>query len=211
MTRQTSPGRRGRKYDQVLEGARRIFLKDGFDNANVDDIAKEAGVSKATLYSYFPDKRLLFIEIARSECRAQAEAARQFVLPDLPAKELLTAAARRMVQNLSSPLVVSMFRLAAAEANRFPDLAQAFYEAGPQMARTKIAAFLRDATAAGELNVDDPELAADQFIEMCKARIMPKLLFGIIEAVPAAEGEHIADEAVKTFLCRYGVPAKAPA
>ena len=53
--------KRGRKFDQVLEGARTVFLRDGYSGASVDDIATEAGVSKATLYSYFPDKQILFI------------------------------------------------------------------------------------------------------------------------------------------------------
>ncbi|MBY5972607.1 TetR/AcrR family transcriptional regulator [Pseudooceanicola marinus] len=211
MTRQTSPGRRGRKYDQVLEGARRIFLKDGFDNANVDDIAREAGVSKATLYSYFPDKRLLFIEIARSECHRHADQAKHFVLPDLPAEEMLTAIARRTVQDLSHPIVVSMYRLATSESNRFPDLAQAFYEAGPQLTLTKLSTYLAEATERGELQVHDPGLAADQFLGLCKSTLMLKLQFGMIDALPAAEGERIADEAVKTFLCRYGAPTKETA
>lgn len=60
------PVTRGRKFLQVL-GARTIFLRDGFEGAAVDDIAREAGVSKATLYSYFPDKRVMFMEVFRSE------------------------------------------------------------------------------------------------------------------------------------------------
>ncbi|MEZ5686188.1 MAG: helix-turn-helix domain-containing protein, partial [Paracoccaceae bacterium] len=67
--------RKGRKFDQVLEGARAVFLRDGFEGASVDDIAREAGVSKATLYSYFPDKRLLFMEVAKCECARQADEA----------------------------------------------------------------------------------------------------------------------------------------
>ena len=67
--------RKGRKFDQVLEGARAIFMRDGFEGASVDDIAREAGVSKATLYSYFPDKRLLFMEVAKAECNRQADEA----------------------------------------------------------------------------------------------------------------------------------------
>jgi hypothetical protein len=39
--------RRGRKFDQVIDGARVIFLRDEFERASVDDIAREAGVSKA--------------------------------------------------------------------------------------------------------------------------------------------------------------------
>lgn len=64
--------RKGRKFDQVVEGAQEIFLRDGFEGASVDDIARAAGVSKATLYSYFPDKRLLFMEVATRQCSEQA-------------------------------------------------------------------------------------------------------------------------------------------
>ena len=66
------PVTRGRKFLQVLEGARTIFLRDGFEGAAVDDIAREAGVSKATLYSYFPDKRIMFMEVFRSELTRKA-------------------------------------------------------------------------------------------------------------------------------------------
>ncbi|MDO6523978.1 helix-turn-helix domain-containing protein, partial [Shimia thalassica] len=39
--------RRGRKFDQVIDGARDVFLRDGFEGASVVDIARAAGVSKA--------------------------------------------------------------------------------------------------------------------------------------------------------------------
>ena len=61
-------GKKGRKLDQVLLGARDIFLAQGFANANMDAIAKLAQVSKATVYSYFPDKQSLFIEVVKNEC-----------------------------------------------------------------------------------------------------------------------------------------------
>ena len=59
--------RTGRKFDQVLRGAREVFLRDGFGGASMDDIARQARVSKATVYSYFPDKRHLFVEILTAE------------------------------------------------------------------------------------------------------------------------------------------------
>ena len=72
MTVATMAIRKGRKFDQVLDGARQVFLTDGFEGASVDEIARAANVSKATLYSYFPDKRLLFMEVATTECQRQA-------------------------------------------------------------------------------------------------------------------------------------------
>ncbi len=123
--------RRGRKYDQVLDGARRVFLRDGFDGASVDDIAREAGVSKATLYSYFPDKRLLFTEICNRECRLQTEEAEAAMEYDAPVEALLTYAAERIAGFLMSDFGRNMFRLVVAEGQRFPEIGRAFYRNGP--------------------------------------------------------------------------------
>ena len=123
--------KRGRKYDQVLEGARQVFMADGFEGASVDDIARAAHVSKATLYSYFADKRLLFMEVARMECARQANMAAETIDLTAPARQVLTAAARRMIAFGTSDFGQQMFRIAVAESERFPALGQAFYESGP--------------------------------------------------------------------------------
>ncbi len=83
------PVTRGRKFLQVLEGARTIFLRDGFEGAAVDDIAREAGVSKATLYSYFPDKRVMFMEVFRNELAREAADASALIEVDLPVEQVL--------------------------------------------------------------------------------------------------------------------------
>ena len=54
-----------RKRRQILEGARRLFLSKGFDAASMGDIAREAGVSKGTLYVYFDNKEVLFTALVR--------------------------------------------------------------------------------------------------------------------------------------------------
>ena len=84
--------KKGRKYDQVIEGAREVFMADGFEGASVDTIAKCAGVSKATLYSYFADKRLLFVEVACAECRRQAGEVIEQLDFGCPPREFLTRA-----------------------------------------------------------------------------------------------------------------------
>src|SRR5919197_1253535 len=61
------------KREQILQGARRVFLAQGFDAASMGEIARAAGVSKGTLYVYFKDKEDLFEAIVHGECRAQAE------------------------------------------------------------------------------------------------------------------------------------------
>src|SRR4051812_22531524 len=61
------------KRRQILEGARAVFLAQGFDAASMNDIARKAGVSKGTLYVYFKSKEELFEAITEQQCRVQAE------------------------------------------------------------------------------------------------------------------------------------------
>ena len=85
--------RKGRKVDQVLAGARDIFLRDGFEGASVDDIAKASGVSKATLYSYFSDKRQLFQEVVQAECERMSTAIVSKIDETMPVRDALRLAA----------------------------------------------------------------------------------------------------------------------
>ena len=161
-------------------------------------------MSKATLYSYFPDKRLLFMEVARSECQQQAESALKLVQPDLPPRDLLLAGARQIADFFNSPMSLSIFRMCVAEADRFPELGREFYRTGPMMARNMLADYLKCATESGMLKVDDAELAAEQFAELCKAGIFTQRLFGVAEELSAEWVEKVAQSAVDMFLARYG-------
>ncbi|MWB76559.1 TetR family transcriptional regulator [Pseudooceanicola sp. 216_PA32_1] len=196
--------RKGRKFDQVLEGAREVFLSEGFEGASVDDIARVAGVSKATLYSYFPDKRLLFLEVAKGECLRQADEAMELVQLNCAPRKLLGIAARKMLEFMNTDLSMNVFRICVAESERFPELAQEFYRSGPMLARGRLCDYLTVAVARGELVIKDVELAADQFAELCKSRIFVERIFGIRSSYTREEVEYFADEAVETFLARYG-------
>lgn len=195
--------RNGRKFGQVLDGARQVFLAEGYEGANVDDIAKAAGVSKATLYSYFPDKRLLFMEVARGECHRQADVAMQLIQPDLPARDVLLVGARQIAHFFNSPMSLSIFRMCVAEADRFPELGREFYRNGPMIARNMLSDYLKCATESGVLRVEDPELAAEQFAELCKAGIFTQRLFGVADELSAEWCETVAQSAVDMFLARY--------
>ena len=205
MTQETPTIRKGRKFDQVIEGARKVFLRDGFEGASVDDIAREAGVSKATLYSYFPDKRLLFMAIATGECARQADEAVEFIYAaEKPVAEVLRFAAGAIIDYVSSDLGLQTYRLCVAETDRFPQLGQQFYASGPVLVRERLAAYLRKAAARGEVAIEDFDLAADQFSELCKADLLSRLLCGIDRAVAPERRHRVIEGAVEMFLARYG-------
>jgi len=197
--------KRGRKFSQVLEGARTIFMRDGFEGANVDDIAAAAGVSKATLYSYFPDKRILFVEVATRECQRQADEAEAFIPQAAPPEVVLPKAARRIIDFFLTEFGRSVFRICVAESSRFPELGQKFYNSGPLVIREKLASYLNGAVARGELAIDDIHLAADQFAELCKADIFSSICCGVKRDFSEADVNRVADGAVSMFLARYGV------
>ncbi|MDZ4093824.1 MAG: TetR/AcrR family transcriptional regulator [Paracoccaceae bacterium] len=204
MTAAAKTVRKGRKYDQVLEGARDIFMRDGFDGASVDDIAQQAGVSKATLYSYFPDKRLLFMAVANAECQRQADAAVHLIDLNAAPAIVLTAAAKRFVAFVMSDFGIRIYRICVAESDRFPELGQTFYQSGPLLVRQRIVGYLRCAAGRGELVIDDFDLAADQFAELCKASIFSQIIFGISASCRPAEIERTIKGAVEMFMVRYG-------
>lgn len=205
MTEATLSVKKGRKFDQALEGARQVFMADGYEGASVDDIAKAAGVSKATLYSYFSDKRFLFMEIARIECEKLATMASESIDMSLPPREVLTFAAQQMVAFFLSDLGQNIHRICVAESDRFPELGAQFYESGPMRVRGIMVCYFEEAIERGELKIDDLNLAADQFGELCKTTLFPKFVFGIQTKFDQNEINHVITGAVDMFMARYGV------
>lgn len=196
--------RRGRKFDQVLDGARRIFLRDGFERASVDDIAREAGVSKATIYAYFPDKSLLFLEVARAECERHASAVEARIDSSMPVEQVLTLAAERIIAYQLSDFGQRMFRIVAGEGERFPGLGRQFHDFGPGLVCQRLAQHLRAYVASGQLKIEDVDLAADQFSQLCKAGVYDRLIFGMAETITPELTRRSVKGAVEMFLARYG-------
>ena len=204
MTTTATDTRKGRKYDQVLEGARAVFMADGYEGASVDDIARTAGVSKATMYKYFPDKRMLFSEVAQIECQRQASLALAQIDRTAPPRDVLGQAGRNLLGFITTKFGQQIFRICVAEVERFPELGRKFYDSGPAVMRAEMATYFAEACARGELAIDNYEFAAEQFGELCKADIWMRLIFGVIKDVSAEDIDRVVDSAVETFLARYG-------
>lgn len=203
MTARAAEIKKGRKFDQVLQGARDVFMRDGFEGASVDDIARAAGVSKATLYSYFPDKRLLFSEVARVECDRQASAALAVIDVSAPVDVALRAAADRLVRFFLSDFGQQVYRICVAEGYRFPELGARFYASGPALLRERLGVVLRAYVARGDLVIADMDMATSQFGELCKSDLFVRRLCGVGDDVDEADIARVVDAVVAMFLARY--------
>ncbi|MRU15837.1 TetR/AcrR family transcriptional regulator [Roseovarius sp. A21] len=208
MTAESAEIKKGRKFEQVLNGAREVFMRDGFEGASVDDIAKVAGVSKATLYSYFPDKRLLFSEVAKAECNRQADGATAEIDIDAPVEVNLAAAARHLVGFFLSDFGSQVFRICVSEAHRFPDLGKRFYASGPALVRERMIPVLKSYADKGELEIEDYELAVNQFAELCKSDLFVRKLCGLQSDFSQEDVDRVIEGAVEMFVARYGTRSK---
>lgn len=208
---QAQAPRQKRKVGQVLEGARKIFLRDGFAVASVDDIAREAGVSKATLYSYFPDKHEIFLAMLRAEyARRESEDFAALPLNRKP-EVVLMIAAQWMVDFVLSDFGLRLYRICMAEVDRIPGLGREFYEHGPARIRSRVIDYLNVAVERGELRIDDIPLAASQFVHLCKVDLRDELLYGMRRSTKKAERQRVAEGAVRMFLACYGGAQSQPA
>lgn len=195
--------KKGRKYDQVISGAREVFMREGFEGASVDEIARDAGVSKATLYSYFPDKQALFLAVLQGECDIQKRASMDIEFQQRSVPDALHHIASCMLSFFLSDEGLSIFRVCVAEAQRFPEIGRAFYDTGPRTAIAQLAGYLRSEKAAEVLDIDDPERAADTFMQLCRSDLMLRRLMGVASVPTPEEIDTEATEAVRTFMARF--------
>jgi AcrR family transcriptional regulator len=191
------------KRRQILDGARAVFLAQGFDAASMGEIARTAGVSKGTLYVYFDSKELLFQAIVAEQCRAQAEQVFSLDPGDHDVKEVLTRLGRSFATFLCRPERVSPLRTIISISERMPAAGQRFYETGPATGIARVARYLEAQIAAGVLEIEDTEVAAAQFLESCVATLLKPILFGLADAPGEARIDHVVRIAVRTFLAAY--------
>jgi AcrR family transcriptional regulator len=191
------------KRRQIMDGARAVFLSQGFDAASMGEIARAAGVSKGTLYVYFESKEELFQAIVQQQCQGQAEGLFDLGSDDQDVETTLTRLGIGFVTFLCGPDKASPLRTVIAIADRMPEIGRQFYESGPACGIGRLAAYLERQVAAGVLKVEDCEVAAAQFLDACQSTLFKPVLFNFAPPPSPERIEHVVRIAVRTFLAAY--------
>jgi AcrR family transcriptional regulator len=190
------------KRRQILDGARKVFMDLGFDGASMGEIARSAGVSKGTLYVYFTDKNRLFEAIVEEEALEQCKVTFNFD-PERDVTTTLMDFGQTYIQLLCRPSEGSAIRTVMAIAERMPEVGRRFYEHVLENRINRLASYLEAHVKAKDLAIDDCQLAAAQFMQICQASLFLPFIF---QAAPAPSSERIArviESATRMFLAAY--------
>ena len=199
------------KREQILDGAHRVFMRLGFDATSMNDVTREAGVSKGTLYVYFDNKEELFSAIIERQRTAFIATMRMTLAEHDDLEGGLYDFGVTFVRHMTDENVISAMRTVLGVRERMPVLCKRFFK-GPENLRTVLQDFLQQHMATGRLDIDDMELAAAQFLDLSSGSFFKLRLFGSMEeAPPQAEIERVINGAVRTFIAAFGTRQKDPA
>lgn len=190
------------KRRQILAGARKVFMDLGFDGASMGEIARAAGVSKGTLYVYFADKSALFEAILEEEALQHGQVVFNFD-PARDAETTLREFALAYNRLLCRPGGGSAIRTVMAIAERMPDVGRRYYFCVLDKTIGRLSEYLKAHVAPGDLAIDDCDLAASQFMELCKASLFLPFVFQAAPPPSEQRMMEVIDSATRMFLAAY--------
>jgi TetR/AcrR family transcriptional repressor of mexJK operon len=193
------------KRDQILAGARAVFLRDGFAAASTDAIAAVAKVSKRTLYVYYPSKEELFAGVMRDltienpQNRALESIEEMSPGSEEELRRDLLELARKIIASMMQPDYLALLRTTIADTHRFPQLGGLFRASVPERAMRSFAVFIERGRERGVVGPDvDGDTAARMFIG-------PLLTYAVLngllaEGPPRPPAQEKIEEIVELYM-----------
>jgi AcrR family transcriptional regulator len=179
-------------------------MEEGYAAASMSAIAARVGGSKGTLYNYFRSKAELFTAMIREDCERGRETLFDLETAGGDLEKMLLGLGRGFVRLMLSEDILVMHRIVVAESSRFPEIGEAYFEAGPKRGKALLVALLVDAVAEGKLKPLDADRAADQLAELFLAGLYRRRLWNVGSPPTEADIEANVQAAVAVFMAAYG-------
>jgi AcrR family transcriptional regulator len=187
---------------RIMRVAASEFARLGFDQANINVIAEQAGMGKGTIYLYFENKRDLFLEMLRFIAQAQLAVIRAALAPEGTLRqrlERLFRAFAHLAEEESDHFNVYMSALYGVN--------RAFQEEATKLLRdyvAVIALLLEQSQARGEIHTQQVEAAALMVLSLTESYILSARVLGQSERVIVQQAGQVAE------LILHGIGTNAP-
>ncbi|HKA53292.1 MAG TPA: TetR/AcrR family transcriptional regulator [Candidatus Binatia bacterium] len=191
-----------RRPDEILDAALRVFARSGLHRTNLEEVAREAGISKGTIYLYFKDKEELFVAAAHRVVPSPDEIYRKRpVAPtaDASFRQLLRQVAQTAYRRFRTPAYLAFFSMMTAEALRHPEWGEIYFRRIGLELNRRIAEIFAQAARAGECRKVDPMLAARSFVGMFLMMALTQEHLGGKKYTPLSERK-VIDSLTDIFL-----------
>ncbi len=195
------------KRRAVMDAAMTLFLAQGYGTTSIEQVARTANVSKATVYAYFASKDQLFATIVSERRPLFYDAAFETEVTDL--RSALTTIGQTFLRFMLREQTLAIYRMAVAESARFPELGRAFFENGPQRGHTIFADWLERQQAAGLVSVPVPRIAAYQFMTLLRGCVFIRATLAVEPEPTDIEINETVAAAVDTWTAAFGRPRHA--
>lgn len=190
------------KRDAILNAAASLFLESGFAQANMQEVADRAGVSKLTLYNHFGDKAALLRAAVRRYYDTHLPESIFSEWRSDQLREDLLGFARLYLHYLLLPASIAGRRLLRSPGMP-AEISAEVWNAGPRRIEAFVAANLARVADASHLRIDDPALAAIHLLTLIRGDLFAQLGYGVERHPPGEETEAYLASAIGLFLRGY--------
>jgi AcrR family transcriptional regulator len=191
---------------QIIDAAIEIFGEKGLAGARLEDIAKRAGVSKGTIYLYFPNKEALFREVVRAKIIGRIETA-EAQRDEGPAIEQLRTCMRSFWDFVRSPTFATVYQLVHGELHQFPDLAEFYAREVILRSNALLQRIVRRGIERGEFRPVEPGAAARMLTAMLMSHAVWCTRRNIFRQVADRTDDQCFDEVMDFFASAIRSPS----
>lgn len=190
------------KRKQILVAATLLFTEQGYSSTSMALIAKNAGVSKQTVYSHFGSKDELFAASIKQKCDSYQMTEISLDTASEPA-EILFILAKRFLAMLTSKEALAIHKICAYESKSYPQISELFYQEGPERIVNDVAKLMAEFDSKQQLIIPEAKFAALQFLNMVKGECWMRLEFNTKKQISESEINRYLDSSIAMFIKGY--------
>ena len=195
------------KRQQILSAAINLFVEQGYSATSMEQIAKNADVSKQTVYSHFGNKDDLFSASIEQKCESLHIL--DLSMHDLSdPQDILFQLAQRIIDIIVSKQTCAVHKICAFESNTYPQVSNIYYQSGPLRVTNEITQLLEKLHQQKILTIENPRHAALQFLNMMKGELWMQIEFNTKERISSKEVDEYLRDSVAFFIRGYAAVNK---